>query len=254
MKLLRNLMIALCVVSLLMPHNAEASNGLNEKQNYYANYIAQVAAENWEEYGVLPSVAVAQAFIESSLGMHNPNYNLWGIASGATYYDSLHEGVMGYLKVINNGYYKDAPHQTDYSIQLRKILDGGYCYPEGDYYSNAINSINKYHFDKYDKMMFKNIEKEKIRKRRLLKEKKRIAKQKQKFTVIYDKSVPENTVIVNKKIIKGGTVNIFYENSLQGIYEAKSGAKGRTIRVSDSRLSFLNHKKVYIDVHEEAKG
>lgn len=227
------------------------SRTLTQSQKRNADIIAKIAMDNWDTYGVLPSVAVAQAFIESTLGDRCNGYNLWGIASGAISYGSLYEGTIGYLRVINNGYYKGAPFQKNYNVQLRKILDGGYCQPEGNYHSNAMWSISTYNFDKYDKKMFKQIKKEKIRKKKARLEKKRLKKQTKTFHIVYDSTLPINVAVVNTNIIKKGTVNVIYKDVLQGIYDVKSGGKGYEVRINDPSLNGL---KVKLEVHEEAKG
>lgn len=153
MKNMRRVSVILVLSLILNGANAMASSRcLTNKQTKIADKIAKVTSENWDEYGVLPSVAVAQAFIESSLGKNCcASNNLWGIASGGESYSSLENGVIRYLEVINNGCYNGAPFQKDYRIQLRKILDGGYCEPVGSYYENAVWGIEHYDFDRYDK-------------------------------------------------------------------------------------------------------
>lgn len=93
----------------------------NEEQQKKAEQIAYVVSNNWEEYGVLPSVAIAQAMQESQLGERARGHNLWGIRSGAEQYASLDAGIYRYMEVINNGYYKGAPGTTDYHTQLRRF-------------------------------------------------------------------------------------------------------------------------------------
>lgn len=127
--------------------------GLSNSQKQRAYTIASVCIKEWKHYGVLPSIAIAQAMQESTLGKYCRGNNLWGIKSGAVSYSSLEAGVYAYMKVINNGYYKGAPFQKQYSVQIRRILNGGYCVPVGDYYNNIINIVNKYKLYKFDKMI-----------------------------------------------------------------------------------------------------
>lgn len=134
---------------------------LSNAQQDRANEIAKIVSDNWEEYGCLPSVCIAQAMIESTLGEHCISYNYWGINQGRTRYETLEDGVFGYMKCINNGYYKNAPFCENYSEQIRYILNGGYCQPVGDYYENTIWIIEHYELYKYDEQMFENIQKEK---------------------------------------------------------------------------------------------
>lgn len=143
----------------LTKHKPKAANishiklqGLSDVQQQRAYTIARVCIKEWKNYGVLPSVAIAQAMQESTLGKHCSGNNLWGISSGAVHYDSLESGVYGYLKVINNGCYGSAPFTRDPSDQIGKILAGGYCVPVDNYYSNVMWIINKYGLERFDQM------------------------------------------------------------------------------------------------------
>lgn len=243
-----------------------ATRTLTKSQQKNADRIAEVVASKWDDYGVLPSVAVAQAFIESTLGDRCPGYNLWGINSGRGYnYSSLDEGINAYLKVIHDsGYYDDAIGCKSYATQLYRILydvdsNGNrrdvYCVPAGDYLSDAKWAIEAYGFDKYDKKMFKEIEKKKeeARQQRIFerKEKKRKAKWSKEYTMVYDSSVAPHEVVVNANIIKKGTVSIYYGYDLQGIYDVRGGESGYEIATSD--LSLVG-KTVTIEVCENAVG
>ena len=244
-----------------------ATRTLTDSQQKNADRIAEVAAAKWDQYGVLPSVAIAQAFIESTLGDHCRGHNLWGTNSGKGYnYDrSLDEGINAYLKVIHDsGYYDDAIGCKSYETQLYRILydvdsNGNrrdvYCVPAGDYLSKAKWAITTYGFDKYDKKMFKDIEKKKeeARQQRIFerKEKKRKAKWEKEYTMVYDPEVPAHEVVVNANIIKRGTVSIYYGYDMQGIYDVKGGESGFEIATSDLSLA---GKTVTIHVNEEAVG
>ena len=224
-RLLVLVVILLCIVSTEVD-----AKTLDKKKTKTADKIAEICIENWEEYGVLPSVAVAQAFIESTLGKNCSGYNLWGVKSGKEQYSSLKEGTLRYLEVINNGYYEGAPFQKNYKKQLKAILDGGYCQPAGNYYANAIWSIETYGFDKYDKELFRRL------------------KWREKFTLIYDPSVPDNKVAINESIIKGGTVQI---REVYVFYDVIPGGKGNKIKVNKKKW---HGKKVHLDVWENAVG
>jgi hypothetical protein len=228
----------------------QASRTLTESQQYYADRIAEVAIENWETYGVLPSIAVGQAFIESTLGDHCRGYNLWGIKSGAVTYNSLDEGIIAYLKVINNGYYKDAPFCKDWKTQIRRILDGGYCYPEGKYYSNIVWSVEAYGFDKYDEKLFKILEKkEKARKAQEKKEK----IEKTSFKLIYRPELPAGTLLINESLSKKGIIVMYTDYTMDGYYEVIKSSSIPENCLGTSDLSLVG-TKVTIMVYEDVKG
>ena len=262
------------IILLANPCNVSAVtiSSLTTAQQKNAEIIAEIVSDNWDTYGVLPSIAVAQALQETSLGKAYNNGNLWGIKSGRVSYPSVADGTYAYMRVINNGYYKNAPFQTDYRKQIRAILDGGYCVPEGDYYSNIIYMVEKYNLDDYDKQMFKKIEekkkklkaeeerkkkekakKERLRKIKAQKEKARKAKWKYMYTMEYDESVPDNAVYVNREIIKKGTVRIYDMNhmELKGIYDAYAGSHDYVIKTSNKHLA---GQIVSLDVIENSKG
>lgn len=128
-------------------------HGLSNRQKQRAYTIAEICIKEWKNYGVLPSVAIAQSMQESTLGKHCSGNNLWGIKSGAVSYSSLESGVYGYLRVINNGYYGTAPFTRNASSQISKILAGGYCTPVGDYYNNVMWIIDHYGLERFDNLV-----------------------------------------------------------------------------------------------------
>lgn len=117
-----------------------------------ADRIAKVCIKKYKKYGVLPSVCIAQAFIETGIGTAYNNGNLWGICSnGYSGFASIEVGCLKYLQVINNGCYRGAPFASNYRLQISRIIHGGYCVPANNYISNAIHTIQKYHLTDYDK-------------------------------------------------------------------------------------------------------
>jgi len=117
-----------------------------------ADRIAKVCIDNYKTYGVLPSVSVAQAFIETGIGTAYNNGNLWGLCSNNFGgYSSIEIGCLAYLRCINNGYYEGAPFEKDYQTQITKILYGGYCENPADYISKVIWVIQTYDLTDYDK-------------------------------------------------------------------------------------------------------
>lgn len=258
------LSIILILAILLGSVDVEASTKkLSKAQQQRADFIARVVSENWETYGVLPSVAVVQACNESSLGVHCSGNNLWGILSGAVTYPSLEAGCYGYMRVVTNtNYYKNVTFQKDYHVQLRHILDGGYCQPEGAYYANCMQLYADYGFAKYDQEMFQKQKeerrKERLRKKRIRLRKKREKKRKEEqgkiYSIIYDPTVPEHCAVVNTKVFTKGTINIIYDHMMIGIYDVQPtdiGDEKYIIRINDPAY---DGKAVTLDVHEEAVG
>lgn len=240
--------LILCAI-VLNYTTVSAETRLSESQKKTADKIAEITDKNWDEYGVLPSIAVSQAFIESSLGVNQVKLNnLWGIRPGGmehSAYSSLDDGIMAYLNVINNGYYDKALHKKDYHEQLRCILDGGY-YGEDDggtideYYKNCIKSIEKYDFDEYDKKLFCRLEKEQ----------KEIEENEKTYPAPGCSNLKQYKARTDKKITDKKTVQIWKDNKLKGIYDVIENRKDSKTGVSD--LGF-DTASVKIIVCEEVK-
>ena len=162
MKKIQITLLTLCLM-LLCNNYVKASDEycykLTEFQQRNADIIAQACIDHWDEYGCLPSVAIAQAYVESQLGLKIDNGNLWGICSCRISYPSVYDGVHAYMRVINNGRYIGAPHEKKWRIQIRRILDGDYCIPEGDCENDVAWTIRTFKLEKYDEILFKKINK-----------------------------------------------------------------------------------------------
>ena len=119
--------------------------------------------KNWKTYGSLPSVCIAQAYVESGIGAAGNRNNLWGINGGRSSYRTLKDGIYAYMEVINKSFYSryGATETKDWRKQISRILRGGYCVPAGGYYSKVARVVKAYGLKKYDKKMLKSIEKAK---------------------------------------------------------------------------------------------
>lgn len=116
-----------------------------------ADIIANICIKYYKKYGVLPSVCVAQAFVETGIGTAYNNNNYWGISSnGYGGFPTIKSGCIKYLKVINNGCYGTAPFTRNYRSQITKIIKGGYCQPANNYIANVCSTIRKYRLTDYD--------------------------------------------------------------------------------------------------------
>jgi flagellum-specific peptidoglycan hydrolase FlgJ len=119
-----------------------------------ADNLAKACVENYEEYGVLPSVCIGQAFIESHIGVDHSqtDYNWWGIASCNIGYSTFNDGVIGYLSTINNGYYSNAPFNTDPYSTISAIAPNYASSPT--YQQDVTWAINNYNLTAYDDYLF----------------------------------------------------------------------------------------------------
>ena len=127
------------------------SAALSVSRENTADAIADICIQEWNTYGILPSVAVGQAFVESGLG--SGGSNLFGV-NGCFGLGPV-SATYKYLQCLHNEYFKgkaawkDSPEEQMYYILER----GFYCageYPYGRYYNNVISSIYRYGWDRYE--------------------------------------------------------------------------------------------------------
>lgn len=195
--------------------DAEAST-LSHSREVRAKKIAKVTIKNNKKYHVFPSVAIAQAIVESGCGEACRAYNYWGIMSRAYDFSTLEKGTLSYLRLLNKGWYGSMKACKTASQQAYQIAAHGYCQPSNGYYGKIMSAINTYNLKKYDKQLKKYIKEQKRKaiekrrreaeKRRLEAEKKRLAKiekqrqekidalHKHHFILRYDPIIPEGKI------------------------------------------------------------
>ena len=187
-----------------------ADTHLTKHQQEVANIVAQVTIDNFDTYHIYPALTVGIAMQESSLGVHCPSYNLFGIKSGKEHYASYEEATVRVLNVLNNGYYPTIPNNADYKDCAKK-LNGVYCVGDADYHEKLIRHIEKYNFTKYNEKLSKIQHKKRLKKLR-----------NQKFKVVVDKSLKDTEVLMNKEVAgKCNTVTVYNDNVLVGIFDIK---------------------------------
>lgn len=130
---------------------------LDEEQKYIAEEITRICTERWQECGVLPSVCIAQAYMESHIGKYCYKNNLWGLYGGYTSFDTLEDGINAYIDTINNGYYDDALWHTNPDYVIDAIWEGGYCTTDKSTYCGGVKwIIEEFDLTRYDKEILKN--------------------------------------------------------------------------------------------------
>lgn len=271
--------ITICVIATSMffasffvsvPVTAYASTrSFTSEQQTRVDTVARVCMDNYKIYGILPSVCLAQAIVESTMGDHCRGNNLWGIRAGATQYPSLEEGTIAYLEVINNGRYPNAPFCKNPYQTISYIMAGGYCVPAGNYVQKATSIINDYDLTQYDKKMYEKWEKEKKeakekalrkkkaalqkkkeeerrrkeleRKRREEAKKKRIAEwskleESKKVQAVYDSDIAENIIVANEDVASAGAICVYYDNKNLGTYTVVNDDSVNAVRINDMRV------------------
>ncbi|MEE3468603.1 MAG: glucosaminidase domain-containing protein [Eubacterium sp.] len=159
---MKKLLVLLLFVAVLAVNTTEASAAeFTGRQKKIVDTIYDVVSKekNWETYGSLPSVCIAQAYVESGVGAAGRKNNLWGLNGGRATYGSLKKGIYAYMKCINKRWYTryGATDTKSWKKQIRSILRGGYCVPASGYYNKVARVIKSYNLKKLDKKMFKEI-------------------------------------------------------------------------------------------------
>ena len=160
---MKKLIITLLALTILLSAGPDASASVkfNKKTQKTVDQIYKTVSteKNWEKYGSLPSVCIAQAFVESGIGNAGRKNNLWGLGGGRYSYKSLKDGIYAYMKCINKRFYTryGATDTKRWKKQIRAILKGGYCVPAAGYYNKVERVIKAYGLEKYDRKMFSDI-------------------------------------------------------------------------------------------------
>ncbi|MBO4394889.1 MAG: glucosaminidase domain-containing protein [Eubacterium sp.] len=166
------------------PESSAAQSFTAEQQKRVDTIYDVVSKEkNWKTYGSLPSVCIAQAYVESTMGMAGSRNNLWGLGGGRYSYRTLKQGIYAYMRCINKSYYTryGATDTKSWKKQISRILRGGYCVPAGGYYTKVARVVKQFDLQKYDKKMFNEFKKaKKLRKQRRLARLRKIREQEER--------------------------------------------------------------------------
>ncbi|TQQ84819.1 mannosyl-glycoprotein endo-beta-N-acetylglucosamidase [Peptacetobacter hominis] len=164
---------------------------LNEMdRDDFINTITPMAEEIYEDYGVLPSITISQAAIESNWGkskLSEDAYNLFGIKADSSWsgksvvmstkenyndtidasfrkYSSYRESIIDYAEFLKkNKRYTDSGFfkAKDYKGQAQALEDAGYATKENEkgekiYADVLINTIESYELYKIDEKIKNN--------------------------------------------------------------------------------------------------
>lgn len=150
--------------------------GFNDYHSEFVDSIKEGAIETYEKYGVLPSLTIAQAVMESGWGRSPIGHNLFGIKAGSKWqgkvvrcgtheqladgtvvqtsavfrdYDSFEESIDDHGKLISEGRYEKVPQATNYKEAAQAVADAGYA-TSHNYAQSLIGLIEKYGLDQWD--------------------------------------------------------------------------------------------------------
>ena len=150
--------------------------GFTMNKNKFIERVAKVAMEEYDEYGILPSLTIAQAILESSWGNKHIENNIFGIKAGNSWkgkvairktkewdgkkyivkeakfraYDSFEDSIRDYLKLIGRSKrYEKVKGAKDYKEASRLIYEAGYA-TDPKYSQKLIDIIEGYKLYEYD--------------------------------------------------------------------------------------------------------
>ncbi len=157
---------------------------MSVKTDNFINQIGPLAQQDMQATGVLASLTIAQAILESAWGecelAVNAN-NLFGIKAsadwkGATYtretrkyinneattvsadfkaYNSLEESISDHSSLLQKDRYAKVLQATDYKVACEEVYKAGYA-TDPNYPQKLINLIEQYDLHQYDKSMTTN--------------------------------------------------------------------------------------------------
>ena len=251
----RMIAAVLCMATVLVyaPTSEAREYRLSKRAEKVMDIIVDETAKDYDKPwgGGDAAVCGMMGMQESGLGAVCRQNNLWGLGSGRYSYSSLREGIRAWLRCINNGHYGSAPGTKDIFSQLRKILDGGYCQPEGAYYSNCRRLNTMFNFEKYSKRMWRKIKKRRRKEKKLRQEKLRKKKLQSFFRVVYDPALAPHQVTMDSKILKKGTLQIGF-----GYFEVVENKKGigNVMYVGTRQFGYVGRMIKIDKVFENAVG
>ena len=141
--------------------------------------VYEVSKEGYREYGILPSLVIAQAILESAWGEKHIANNIFGIKAGSSWngefvvrktsewdgkkyvtkeekfraYDTMEDSIKDYLKLIGTSKrYEKVRKAKDYKEACKLIYEAGYA-TDPKYSDKLINIIESNKLYQYDKVV-----------------------------------------------------------------------------------------------------
>lgn len=151
-------------------------SGLSGSNLDFINSIVDGAVASYNEYGVLPSVTLAQAILESGWGKYSIGNNIFGIKAGSNWtgkvqnvptyeqnadgssyqiyanfrdYDSIADSIKDHGKLFTQDFYQPVIDANNYVEACRAVKNCGYA-TAVNYADSLINIIESYGLDQWD--------------------------------------------------------------------------------------------------------
>jgi hypothetical protein len=144
--------------------------------NDFINKVAPGALRGYTEGGILPSLTIAQAILESNYGKQSIGNNIFGVKATDDWkgkrrmsgtqeyfngkmgqynlefrdYDSIEDSIADHNKILQLSRYAKVRTARDYKEAARAVAEGGYA-TAPDYASELIRVMDEHELYKYDK-------------------------------------------------------------------------------------------------------
>src|SRR5690606_1987386 len=147
-----------------------------QSDNAFINEVAPGAIETYQKYGILPSIIIAQAILETGRGKSRIGNNIFGIKAGSNWkgktrtaqaseyrngkwvsttatlrdYDAVAESIMDYAELVGTApRYEAVRNAKDYKEAARALQEAGYA-TDPEYAQKLINIIEQNNLIMYD--------------------------------------------------------------------------------------------------------
>ena len=146
----------------------------------FIDSVKDGAIQGYRDYGILPSLTIAQAILESGWGkseLTTKSNNMFGVKADDSWngnkvlsptkefvkgkwisvqawfrkYETLDDSMLDHAKFLTKQRYHKVINQTDYKIACEEIWKAGYA-TDPNYPSKLINIIEQNQLYKYDKI------------------------------------------------------------------------------------------------------
>jgi flagellar rod assembly protein/muramidase FlgJ len=148
----------------------------------FINAVVDGARKGYKKYGILPSLTIAQAILESGWGQSHIENNLFGIKAGSSWagkiairetkefvngqwitvqakfraYDSFNESIEDHAKLLGTtDRYKKVIQAEDYIEACYEVWKAGYA-TDPNYSNKLINIIEQYELQQYDDLFYED--------------------------------------------------------------------------------------------------
>lgn len=129
-----------CYSAIIAQAIIESNWGKSSLSANYHNYFGIKCCSNWDGKSV--NMSTKEEYTRGSITTIKDNFRV---------YDSLEDGVKGYLLFINTKRYANLKNVYDYKTYIENIKADGYA-TSSKYVSTLVKTVEKYNLTQYDPM------------------------------------------------------------------------------------------------------